>query len=312
VIIKPSFSSGKFKLKSLSVFKHLEKAWDIRANYLPKILFEHIPRESNKFSDHAAGLASKSLLLKRNTDALNPQSEDNTDKQDPTKIYLPLPVLELNPEVFQNLENRSLRLIEACQQPHPCTLYLCSCSFPDTSTQLDKLGRFLKQMTPGVLPDDGTFRYFATYKPAPAELDGRVYATTITAQTLSKDFRHLLFHDHFEIDLTLAHLNLLILDQKREKQTTLTIGKLKQQLDNLLRGMAFNLYHPNPAKRIIYKILNTSAAETIKDIYNTDIVPPAELLHLIREIDRLKKNFISEHHHDQVKQQHHNDQRFVQ
>jgi hypothetical protein len=43
------FFSGNFKLKSLSVFKHLEKAWDIRANYLPNILFEHIPRESNKF-----------------------------------------------------------------------------------------------------------------------------------------------------------------------------------------------------------------------------------------------------------------------
>jgi hypothetical protein len=71
--------------------------------------------------------------------------------------------------------------------------------------------------------------------------------------------------------------------------------------------MAFNLHHPNPTKRIIYKILNTSAAETIKDIYNTDIVPPAELLHLIREIDRLKKKFISKHQHDPDKQQHHNE-----
>jgi uncharacterized FlaG/YvyC family protein len=99
------------------------------------------------------------------------------------------------------------------------------------------------------------------------------------------------------------------LDQRKEKQTTLTITKLKQQLDNLMRGMAFNLHHPNPTKRIIYKILNTSAAETIKDIYSTDIVPPAELIQLIREIDRLKKNFISKHQHEQSKQVHHNERK---
>jgi hypothetical protein len=203
------FLSGNFKLKSLSVFKHLEKAWGIRANYLPNILYEHIPRESNKLSDHAAGVASKSLLSKRNTESLSHHSENNNNKQDYAKIYLPLPLIELNPEVYQKLDNKSLRLVEACQQPHPCTLYLCSCSFPDKSTQLDKLGRFLKQMTLGVLPDEGTFRYFATYKPAPAELDGRVYATTITAQTLSKNFRHLLFHDHFEIAFVTKYVSVL-------------------------------------------------------------------------------------------------------
>ena len=80
------FLSRNFKLKSLSVFKHLEKAWDIRANYLPNILFEHIPRESNKFSDHAAGLASKSRLSKRNTDALNPQAGDISERIDLQKL----------------------------------------------------------------------------------------------------------------------------------------------------------------------------------------------------------------------------------
>jgi hypothetical protein len=105
-----------------------------------------------------------------------------------------------------------------------------------------------------ILPTDEHFKYTASYKSSPHEKDGRLYATSVTAQRLSKDFRHLLFHDHFEIDLTLAHLNLLLQDRKQEQQTLLSIHQVKRELEESLEYTTYAHTHTNPLKRIIYKI----------------------------------------------------------
>ena len=150
-------------------------------------------------------------------------------------------------------------------------------------------------------------QYIASYRPTQNEPNGRLYATSFTAQKLSRDFRLVLFHDHFEIDLTIAHLNLLLLDRAPKEEVPFSIQELVATITTLLKNTAFSRKHANPLKRLIYKLLNTSAAETITDLYATDVVLQPELPALIRTIDRLKRNFVEEHSATRGQQGHHND-----
>ena len=299
------FLAGEFKLKSIAVFKQLEEAWNLRAQKLPNLIFEHIPRESNKFTDHAAGLAARSLLDKR-ISKKHQALTATSNLGDSITLYLPLPVLEIEPQVFLHLQNNTFQLVEICQQPHPKTWHLLSSKYQHKPEKLAVLKTFLNFLQLKVLPNEDKHGYIAGYKPSVQEPQGRIYATAVTAQRLSKDFRCLLFHDHFEIDLTLAHMNILLRDRVERHDSQLTIHQLKTQLEQMLEGTLYNARHPNAMKRLIYKILNTTAAESIKDLYATDIVPPTALLSLIRELDRLKQGFLLDYAEQHIPIHHNN------
>ena len=86
-----------------------------------------------------------------------------------------------------------------------------------------------------------------------------------------------------------------MVDRTNRSLTQRNIHSVKTKLDNLLRNTAYSSQHANATKRLVYKILNTSAAEAIRDLYATDICPPAELLSLIRELDQLKQSYLADH-----------------
>ena len=242
-----------------------------------QLRYEHLPRESNTFADHAAGVASK-LALEDDVTLL--ESYQQVSAGSHTVYLLPLPSLE-GDRILTTSWTTNVVLKECAERGVATLLHAINLSL-----EKKKLAR----------------RYVASLVSAPAKevtystrAGQRLYASGICAQTLPKEVRLFLFgRTHFEIDLIAAHFCLFVHATKGDTTFEgLTIPQLRKKMQDTLQDTRLGKAVADAAKTIINRFLNSGLSATLQYIRDHNFFVPFELERLLRNLDVSRSNLVT-------------------
>jgi hypothetical protein len=156
---------------------------------------EYIPRESNGFADHAAGIASSHLRSLSETAC---EGESTVFSQE-----LALPAFEIDQSKLSAPEEGPMLLPECPSVSlHETATFLAHFEFTKNTH------RIAAQQYANLFSSGHATKLAVPYRQASGQ---RIYAPSVSAQALPKDVRLFFFgKDHYEIDMVAAQLHMLI------------------------------------------------------------------------------------------------------